>query len=445
LSIRNKLRSKLINVLVGEKTQSAKRSLAETRRKISGRTHVVSAFLELDDPYSYLLAHYLPNLVAAYDIEVRYYLVQSCNDETYRPQPEMLAVYADEDCARLASELGVPFLDKGAAPPVEHRRALIDYLAALRDQPEFGKELLDAITAYWRGDSLEVERRVQDDSSAAGEALLVENQQRLLDLGHYNSATLHYGGEWYWGVDRLSYLTERLEALGVRRHGADTARLASIRQAMQTALPIAPPSAAQELPPLELFFSFRSPYSYLCFERVFRIADSFRLKLNLRPVLPMVMRGMQVPREKMAYIATDTSREARRLGIPFGHIADPVGKGVERCLAVFYYAESEKRDRDFLLQAGRAIWSRATDVASDAGMREVAGQCGLFWPDVLAAMEDDAWRTKVEENREAMFDSGCWGVPTIRLGDFVVWGQDRDWLLARHIEELCDTGEGIIV
>ena len=445
MSIRNKLRSKLINVLVGEKTQSAKRSLAETRRKISGRTHVVSAFLELDDPYSYLLAHYLPNLVAAYDIEVRYYLVQSCNDETYRPEPEMFAVYADEDCAKLASELGVPFLDKGAAPPVEHRRALIDYLAALRDQPEFGKELLEAITAYWRGDSLQVERRVQDDSSAAGEVLLVENQQRLLDLGHYNSATLHYGGEWYWGVDRLSYLTERLEALGARRHGTDTARLASIRQAMQTALPIAPPSAAQELPPLELFFSFRSPYSYLCFERVFRIADSFRLKLNLRPVLPMVMRGMQVPREKMAYIATDTSREARRLGIPFGHIADPVGKGVERCLAVFYYAESEKRERDFLLQAGRAIWSRATDVASDAGMREVAGQCGLFWPDVLAAMEDDAWRTKVEENREAMFDSGCWGVPTIRLGDFVVWGQDRDWLLARHIEELCDTGEGIIV
>jgi len=445
LSIRNKLRSKLINVLVGEKTQSAKRSLAETRRKISGRTHVVSAFLELDDPYSYLLAHYLPNLVAAYDIEVRYYLVQSCNDETYRPEPEMLAVYADEDCARLASELGVPFLDKGAAPPVEHRRALIDYLAALRDQPEFGKELLEAITAYWRGDSLEVERRVQDDISAAGEALLVENQQRLLDLGHYNSATLHYGGEWYWGVDRLSYLTERLEALGVRRHGADTARLASIRQAMQTALPIAPPSAAQELPPLELFFSFRSPYSYLCFERVFRIADSFRLKLNLRPVLPMVMRGMQVPREKMAYIATDTSREARRLGIPFGHIADPVGKGVERCLAVFYYAESEKRERDFLIQTGQAIWSRATDVASDAGMRKVAGQCGLFWPDVLAAMEDDTWRAKVEENREAMFDSGCWGVPTIRLGDFVVWGQDRDWLLARHIEELCDTGEGIIV
>jgi len=44
-----------------------------------------------------------------------------------------------------------------------------------------------------------------------------------------------------------------------------------------------------------------------------------------------------------------------------------------------------------------------------------------------------------------MTASGAWGVPTMRLGDFVTWGQDRDWLLVRHIEECCDTGEGILV
>jgi 2-hydroxychromene-2-carboxylate isomerase len=93
----------LVNILVSDKAQSAKRTLAETRRKLGGRAHVVSAFLELDDPYSYLLAHYLPDLVAAYDIELRYFLTQSCNDEAYRPESEMLAVYADEDCARLAA------------------------------------------------------------------------------------------------------------------------------------------------------------------------------------------------------------------------------------------------------------------------------------------------------------------------------------------------------
>jgi len=44
-----------------------------------------------------------------------------------------------------------------------------------------------------------------------------------------------------------------------------------------------------------------------------------------------------------------------------------------------------------------------------------------------------------------MMDSGSWGVPTLRMGDFWAWGQDRDWMLVRHIEDLCDTGDGIIV
>lgn len=214
---------------------------------------------------------------------------------------------------------------------------------------------------------------------------------------------------------------------------------------MQVTLPIAPPAAAKKLAPLELFHSIRSPYSYLALNRVFEIADAFGLELRLRPVLPMVMRGMQVPKRKLLYIVKDAAREAERLRIPFGNIADPAGPGAERCLAVFRYAESEKRGEDFLLNAGAAIWSQAIDVATDEGMRKVTGKTGLFWPDIKAAMETDDWRRPIEENRESMMESGSWGVPTMRMGDFVTWGQDRDWLLVRHIEELCDTGDGILV
>jgi 2-hydroxychromene-2-carboxylate isomerase len=60
-------------------------------------------------------------------------------------------------------------------------------------------------------------------------------------------------------------------------------------------------------------------------------------------------------------------------------------------------------------------------------------------------MESDQWRKQIEDNRESMMDLGSWGVPTIRMGDFLAWGQDRDWMLVRHLEELCDTGDGIIV
>jgi len=446
VSIRNKFRSKMIRLLVSDTAQSTKRSLAETRRKLSGSAHVVSVFLELDDPYSYLLAQYLPDLAASYDVELRYYLAQARSDEAYRPHADLWATNAERDCSRIAAELGVPFLDKGQAPPVEHRRALIDDLAANCEKPDFDSELLESIALYWRGDAEGVARRITAAGlTGEGDRVLAENGQRLIDLGHFNCAMLNYEGEWYWGVDRLHYLTTRLDELGARRESASVARLASIEQVMQTTLPIAPPSTARELPPLELFFSFRSPYSYLCLKRSFAIADAFGLRLIVRPVLPMVMRGLQVPKSKLLYIAQDTRREAKRLDIPIGDFADPIGAGVERCLAVFYYAQGEKRERDFLLNAGEAIWSRAVDVATDKGMRKVTGRSGLFWPGVLAAIEDDAWRDKVDENRESMLESGIWGVPTLRLGDFIVWGQDRDWLLARHIEELCDTGDGILV
>jgi 2-hydroxychromene-2-carboxylate isomerase len=421
------------------------RYLSETRRRLLRRPHVVSAFLQLDDPYSYLLAHYLPSLAEYYDIELRLYLSEALGDG-YQPAPEQLAEYAVKDCERLARELGIPFLDKGTTPPVEHRLSMLDAIAACPDTTNFDEELLQALTVFWRGDAEAASRRnVVGGMQGVANAVIDESQALQKRLGHYNSATLHYEGEWYWGVDRLHYLLDRLGKLGAARDEAASPALASIRQAMQVSLPVAPPTAAKHLPPLELFHSIRSPYSYLALGRVFDIADAFGLELKLKPVLPMVMRGMQVPKQKLFYIIKDAAREAERIGIAFGKIADPVGPGAERCLAVFRYAESEKRGRDFLLNVGEAIWSQAVDVATDKGMREVTGRTGLFWPDAKAAMDDDTWRVLAEENRESMMGSGSWGVPTIRMGDFVVWGQDRDWLLVRHIEELCDTGDGILV
>ena len=445
MSIRNKLRSRLVTLLFSPRTRAFKRRWAEFRRRLSGKRHTVSVFLELDDPYSYLLSGYLPDLRNRYDVDLHIHLTQALGEE-FRPRADMLAVYAEQDCERLARELGIPFLDKGRAPPVEHRRALIDALAASEHGESFADDVLEAVGLYWRGDTEGVARRVSGaELTGQGDALLKRNQLLLAELGHYNGATLFYAGEWYWGIDRLHYLTDRLDGLNVRRVAAAASRLASVRQIAQVSLPVSPPSAAKDLPPLEYFFSFRSPYSYLTFRRVFAIADAFGLELRIRPVLPMVMRGMQVPMSKIKYIAADTSREAEQHAVRLGKVADPLGSGVERCLAVFFYALGEKRARDFLLNAGEAIWAQGIDVASDKGLRKVTGRSGLFWPDVKAVLTDDSWRERVEENRASMMESGSWGVPTLRLGDFTVWGQDRLWLLVRHIEEQCDTGDGILV
>jgi len=445
--MKRKLLSLYLNVLFSRRYRSFRRFLSELKRQLTFKPHVVSVFLQIDDPYSYLLSHYLSLVASQYkNVELRYYLCQALRQE-YMPAPEMLAEYAPMECKLLAREFGVPFLDKGDAPVVEHRRDLLDFLADEQGEEDFNKLFRQALSTYWRGDSEGVKRLLgrPQPSRPDTNILVTQNQQLLRKLGHYNTATMHYAGEWYWGVDRLHYLISRLDGLKLNRWPEQNAELASLEQARTLSLPAAVPGAAENLPALEMFYSFRSPYSYLALKRTFDIADAFGLKLEVRPVLPMVMRGMAVPKKKLLYIAKDACREAERLSIPFGKMCDPVGLGVERCLAAFYYAKTQGRERDFLLAAGKAIWAEGIDVAEDEGMEHVAERSGLFWPEVKGAMTLNDWRSTVEENRNAMTEAGVWGVPSFKIGKIALWGQDRDWLLTRMIEDMCHSGDGIIV
>ena len=442
--IRSRIRSSLLRTYISPDLRRRTRALREAQRKLRGKAHVVTAFLRLDDPYSYLLAHYLPELVAHYDIELQVCLAEPAGGEFF-PHPDMRVDYALTDCGRVAAELGIPFLDKGATPPVEWRLALLDALAARVDDEVFSDEVLEALEIYWRGDAQGAERRAELAVSGAAAAVISASQGLLDKLGHYDTAMLHYGGEWYWGIDRLHYLTARLDELGAARAGAPGAQLASIRQAMHVDLPVRPPTAARELPPLELFYSYRSPYSQLALPRACELADAFGLQLVLRPVLPMMMRGLPVPDRKLRYIIRDAMREAETYDIPFGNAVDPLGEGVERCHAVLAYARGENREREFMLNASHMIWAEAVNVSTDKGLRKVTARTGLFWPDVKQALDDEAWREVEGEDRQLMLSLGAWGVPTLCMGDYFVWGQDRIWLLARHIEDLCDTGEGILV
>ena len=445
--MKGKLLSLYLTLLFSPRYRSFRRFLSELKRKLTLKPHVVSVFLQIDDPYSYLLSHYLPLVASQYkNVELRYYLCQALRQQ-YMPAPDMLAEYAPIECVLLAREFGVPFLDKGDAPVVEHRRDLLDFLADEQDEEGFNETFRQALSTYWRGDSAGVERLLgrPQPSRPDTNILVTQNQQLLRKLGHYNTATMHYAGEWYWGVDRLHYLTSRLDELGLNRLPEQNAELASLGQARTLSLPAAVPGAAENLPALEMFYSFRSPYSYVALQRTFDIADAFGLKLEVRPVLPMVMRGMAVPKKKLLYIAKDACREAERLSIPFGKMFDPVGRGAERCIAAFYYAKTQGRERDFLLAAGNAIWAEGIDVAEDEGMEHVAERSGLFWPEVKGAMTLNDWRSTAEENRKSMTEAGVWGVPSFVIGETALWGQDRDWLLARMIEDMCHAGDGIMV
>jgi 2-hydroxychromene-2-carboxylate isomerase len=177
--------------------------------------------------------------------------------------------------------------------------------------------------------------------------------------------------------------------------------------------------------PIDYFYSFRSPYSYLSAPRVFMLPMRFDVALRFRGVIPMAMRGQAVPRSKRLHTIRDVTREARRLGMPFGMIHDPIGDGALRCLHVAVHACDAGREREFVLAAGHAIWAAAVDVSTDDGLRPVCERAGLAWSDCAAAIEDPSIGARVEADTAALGGLGQWGVPVLTLRGEPFWGQDR--------------------
>lgn len=384
MSLKTTIVSRLTESFLGEQRLRRARAKAERQRRKEGRPHVVEYFHQPDDPYSLLLATALPAFAGRYDVELRVWLTGPPPDWA-APERERLMAWSRIDAARLAAKAG---LDPEAGSP----------------------EARDLIAGARHG----------------GDA-------RREQLGHYLGATLYYEGEWYWGLDRLHYLEARLAELGARRAEAPSEPLFA-PPAVPSPAAAVPPSG--DVPDIHWFLSFRSPYTYISAERVRALAGACGARLRLRYVLPMRMRGLPVPKMKSRYIVTDVAREARRLGIPFGRIADPLGEPVKRGYSLLPWAIEHGRGYEYCLAFMRGVWSRGIDAGSDPGLARIVADAGLDWQEGRRHLGSDDWRAVAEANREELLGLGLWGVPSFRVGDAAVWGQDRLWavedeLLAR--------------
>jgi len=394
---------------------------AQAERKRAGGPHVIEYFHQVDDPYSHLAAQALARIQTQYDVVVVPHLVGPPADWA-APERERLQAYARADVRRLAvrHELGLPLMER--QPGQDQIDAANTFLVPFLASDHFFDHARRVGDQLWSGVRLEhVPHADTGAALSAGEARREAN-------GHFMSAMLYYGGEWYWGVDRLHYLEQRLLSLGARHAGA----------------PLFPCPMELEQPPtgslggetIDFFLSFRSPYTWLAVPRVKALADVWGAELRLRYVLPMVMRGLSVPRMKGLYFVRDAAREARRMGIPFGCIADPVGRPVERGYSLFPIAQREGLGYAWCESFMRAAWSEGVDAGSNAGLRSIAEQAGLDWSTASVHRDSQEWRPVAEASRAAMFALGHWGVPCFKVRDVAVWGQDRLWVVEEELRRL---------
>ena len=357
--------------MLSRQTLEKKRVKIERARANALAPHVVEFFHDPSDPYSQLLAKALPNFQSRYEVELRTHIVGPPAADA-APEANKLRDYAKSDAAVLARKAGVDF----------------DF----------------------------VETAASENTGVA--------DIRLAAMGHYMGGMLYYGEEWYWGLDRLHYLEERLVGL----------RLGS--NEVSYAPPAVPSGQGDTGAELHWYLSFRSPYSAIVRDRVKALANAYGATLKLRFVLPMVMRGLPVSPLKKKYIPLDTAREAHRLGIKFGRICDPVGKPVELAYSLLPWARAQGRDYEYAQSWLTGVWAEGIDAGRDRGLRKIVERAGLDWIAAKSVLGSDDWRKEAEANRLEMMNYGIWGVPSFRVNETITWGQDRLWVVEDKLKSM---------
>ena len=77
--------------------------------------------------------------------------------------------------------------------------------------------------------------------------------------------------------------------------------------------------------------------------------------------------------------------------------------------------------------------AKSRDLAEYVDLKVVVERAGLPWEEVRAALEDPEAVKVHTVNAADLAVIGLWGVPSLRCGDFVAWGQDRLPLLADRL------------
>ncbi|MEP5766011.1 MAG: DsbA family protein [Halieaceae bacterium] len=205
---------------------------------------------------------------------------------------------------------------------------------------------------------------------------------------------------------------------------------------------------------VDVYWSFRSPYSYLATPQMLQLRQDYEVAVNLRVVLPIAVRAPETlfnpanaPRTR--YIIMDWARRAEFLGMAgVWPQPDPIVQDLETmeiaseqpyifrlsCLGV----EAQRRGKgiDFAAEVSALIFGGTRGWDQGDLLAQATARAGLDLAEMDAAIADGDHLAEIERNQDQLEAAGQWGVPTLVFEGEPFFGQDRIdtlcWRLDQH-------------
>lgn len=194
---------------------------------------------------------------------------------------------------------------------------------------------------------------------------------------------------------------------------------------------------------IEVFWSFRSPYSYLVTPDLLSLRADYDVSVVLRPVLPIALRAKQTvfdaaDKKRPRYIVMDSRRRAEMLGLPFAWPKpDPVVQNREtyevpeeqpyiwRLTSLGIEAERRGRGIDFAFHVAALLWGGTRNWDQGDQLPTATRKAGLDLEELEASITSRDVRAEIADNHKRLEAAGHWGVPTAVFREEPFFGQDR--------------------
>ena len=196
---------------------------------------------------------------------------------------------------------------------------------------------------------------------------------------------------------------------------------------------------------VDLFFSFRSPYSYLALPKTREMVAAYDVAVNLRPVYPLAVRlpgfFKRANPQFAKYVVRDSIRVAQHANIPFRFPRPyPIVQDMEtldvaehqphihRLTRLGAWAQAEGRSLQFVAATAPVLWNGEVAGWNEGDhLAKAASAAGFDLPAMDAAITaaPQCYESVITENEKDHAASGHWGVPTFVFEDEPFFGQDR--------------------
>ena len=207
---------------------------------------------------------------------------------------------------------------------------------------------------------------------------------------------------------------------------------------------------------IDLYFSYRSPYSYLILPRMLKLKEKYDIEINFKVVYPIAIRMPEWFEGKNFFTffffkMIDMRLQAKKLGIPFTSKLKPdpirqnimTGKISSHQPYIFdichlgQMAQMKGVGMEFAFEVSSLIFGGVENWNTDENLSEAAKKVGLDLNQLRESVNvhEEEIIGQIKQNQVDQLNAGHHGVPLTVIGDKHFFGQDQFNKIMKTLKE----------